>query len=169
MHRKSFDDMGCPVARSLERVGEWWSILILRDALRGLSRFDEFRESLGIAPNMLSRRLASLVENGLLERRRYSVRPPRYAYVPTAAGRDFLPVIAALFAWGNRHCAPEGPTFLLVDAVTGAPVDPLVVDRHTHTPIAAGTVRLAAASAPIPNDDTPNDDVPAVPGKEQTT
>ena len=74
MQRTSYEDMPCPIARSLERVGEWWSILILRDAFAGLTRFDEFQKSLGIAPNMLTRRLASLVEAGMLERRPYSVR-----------------------------------------------------------------------------------------------
>ena len=77
MQRKSFGDMQCPIARSLERVGEWWSILILRDAFHGLTRFDQFQKSLEIAPNMLTRRLNSLVEAGLLERRPYSERPPR--------------------------------------------------------------------------------------------
>ena len=76
MQRKSFGAMPCPIARSLERVGEWWSILILRDAFAGMTRFEEFRESLGIAPNMLTRRLNALVEAGLLERQRYSERPP---------------------------------------------------------------------------------------------
>ena len=74
MQHKSFGNMACPIARSLERVGEWWSMLILRDAFQGLTRFDEFQKSLDIAPNMLTRRLKALVEAGLLERRRYSVR-----------------------------------------------------------------------------------------------
>src|SRR5919199_1954828 len=98
MQRKSFGTMSCPIARSLERVGEWWSILILRDAFYGLTRFDEFRKSLGIAPNMLTRRLGALVEAGLLQRRRYSQRPPRDEYLPTARGRDFRPVVLALLA-----------------------------------------------------------------------
>ena len=67
MQRKSFDKMECPVARSLERVGEWWSILIMRDAIYGMTRFDQFQKNLNIAPNMLTRRLAVLVEAGLLE------------------------------------------------------------------------------------------------------
>ena len=62
MQRKSFEEMTCPIARSLERVGEWWSILILRDAFRGLTRFDQFQKSLDIAPNMLTRRLNALVD-----------------------------------------------------------------------------------------------------------
>jgi DNA-binding HxlR family transcriptional regulator len=103
--RKSFSDMACPVARGLERVGEWWSILILRDALLGATRFDQFAKSLEIAPNILSRRLHALVEAGLMERRRYSERPPRDEYVLTAAGRDFKPVVRALYKWGSRHFA----------------------------------------------------------------
>ena len=87
MRRKSFQKMHCPIARSLERVGEWWSILILRDALHGLKRFDEFEQSLGISPTMLTRRLAGLVKAGLLERRRYNERPPRYEYALTERGR----------------------------------------------------------------------------------
>ena len=97
MQRKSFSKMACPIARSLERVGEWWSILIIRDALHGFTRFDEFQKSLNIAPNMLTRRLSALVDAGLLERRRYSERPPRYESILTETGRDFRPVIVAMF------------------------------------------------------------------------
>ena len=81
--------MQCPIARSLERVGEWWSILILRDAFRGLTRFDQFQKSLGIAPNMLTRRLNALVKAGLLEKRRYSDPPRRDEYVLTRARPGF--------------------------------------------------------------------------------
>src|ERR1700675_432015 len=92
MKRKSFEAMHCPIARGLEHVGEWWNILILRDAYYGLSRFDEFQKSLGITPTTLTRRLNDLVEGGLLERRLYSEKPPRYDYVLTQRGRDFRPV-----------------------------------------------------------------------------
>ena len=108
MQRKSFGNMQCPIARSLERVGEWWSILILRDAFRGLTRFDQFQKSLDIAPNMLTRRLTALVKAGLLERRRYSERPPRDEYVLTERGRDFRPVALALLAWGNGWVRTNG-------------------------------------------------------------
>src|SRR5215813_8413443 len=144
MQRKSFGQMVCPIARSLERVGEWWSILILRDALHGLTRFDQFQRSLGIAPNILTRRLNALVEAGLLERRRYSERPPRYEYVLTARGRDFRPVVVALFAWGNKHFAPEGASVLLVNTKTGNAVDPILVDRATGRPLLAGTIATLA-------------------------
>jgi DNA-binding HxlR family transcriptional regulator len=135
MERKSFGNMQCPVARSLEHVGEWWSILILRDAFHGLSRFDEFQKSLDIAPNILTRRLNALVEGGLLERRQYNDRPPRYEYLLTERGRDFRPVLLTLLAWGNKHFAPEGLSVAVVDAETGEPADPVVVDRCSGRPI----------------------------------
>jgi DNA-binding HxlR family transcriptional regulator len=147
MQRTSFDKMPCPIARSLERVGEWWSMLIMRDALHGLKRFDEFHKSLGIAPNMLTRRLNALVEAGMLERRRYSERPPRDEYVPTARGRDFRPVLLSLLAWGNRHFAPEGASVQLLDAATGAVADPILVDRVTGRPITESDHRLAPGPA----------------------
>ncbi|MDR9875460.1 helix-turn-helix domain-containing protein [Pseudomonas allii] len=124
MQRKSLISDECPIARSLERVGEWWSILIMRDALHGLRRFDEFSRSLGIAPNMLTRRLNALVEAGMLERRAYSERPPRHEYVPTAKGEDFGMVLMSLVAWGNRHYAEEGTSVELVERKTGRPVQP---------------------------------------------
>jgi DNA-binding HxlR family transcriptional regulator len=150
MRRKGFAKMSCPIARSLERVGEWWSVLIMRDALHGVTRFDEFQNSLGIAPNTLTRRLNALVEAGLLERRRYSDRPPRDEYVPTARGRDFRPVVISLLAWGNRHFAPEGPSVILVNRKTGAAVDPIVADPATGRPVDEPDYTLAAGPAAGP-------------------
>jgi DNA-binding HxlR family transcriptional regulator len=147
MQRKSFGTMQCPIARSLERVGEWWSILILRDALHGLTRFDQFQESLGIAPNMLTRRLNALVEAGLLERRRYSEHPPRDEYVLTERGRDFRPVVLSLLAWGNRHFAPEGASVVLVDRRTGGTVDPILADPATGQPVDEPDYGLAPGPA----------------------
>ena len=129
MQRKTLAHAECPIARSLERVGEWWSILIMRDALHGLRRFDEFSRSLDIAPNMLTRRLNSLVEDGLLERHAYSQRPLRYEYVPTARGEDFRVVLMAFVAWGNRHFAPEGESVQIVERGSGRPLQPMMVDR----------------------------------------
>ena len=147
MRRKSFHKMLCPIARSLERVGEWWSMLIMRDALHGMRRFDEFQKSLGIAPNMLTRRLNSLVEAGLLERRRYSTRPPRYEYVPTACGRDFFLVLVALVNWGNKHFVGDGKSVVIADRRTGATADPLLVDVTTGQPIDEPNYALAAGPA----------------------
>lgn len=137
MQRKSFEDMECPIARSLEHVGEWWSILILRDAFGGLTRFDEFQKSLGIAPTMLTRRLAALVDAGLLERRLYQERPPRHEYVLTQRGYDFQPVLLTLFAWGRKHFAAPGYDKVLADTETGALVEPVLVDAKTGAPLDA--------------------------------
>jgi DNA-binding HxlR family transcriptional regulator len=154
MQHKGFDKMPCPIARSLERVGEWWSILILRDAFKGVSRFDQFQKSLGIAPNMLTRRLNTLVDSGLLERRLYSEKPPRHEYVLTDRGRDFRPVLWALVAWGNKHFPPEGPTVAVVDAETGEEVDPVLVDGRSGRVLRGpefkvATVPAASARAPV--------------------
>jgi DNA-binding HxlR family transcriptional regulator len=147
MQRKSFDGMACPIARSLEHVGEWWSMLILRDAALGMTRFDAFQKSLGIAPNMLTRRLNGLVEAGLLERRRYSERPPRDEYLLTPRGQDFRPVLWAILAFGNRHFAPEGESVILVDAQTGRRAEPVLVDRISGKAMTPDSFRPAPGPA----------------------
>ena len=131
----------CPVARALLRVGDAWSMMILRDAGYGATRFDQFRTSLGIAPNILTRRLAALTADGLLEKRRYSERPPRDEYVLTAKGRDFLPILAAIGAWGSKHHG-EGGTTRIVDAENGERVEAVVVDRATGRPLGEFRTRL---------------------------
>ena len=147
MRRTSYDDMPCPIARSLERVGEWWSILILRDAFAGLTRFDAFQKSLGIAPNMLTRRLASLVDAGMLERRPYSTHPPRDEYLLTERGRDFRTVLIALLAFGSRHFAIEGGGTRIVDADTGQPAEPMLVDRLSGKPLCEPDFRIVRSGA----------------------
>lgn len=102
----------------------------MRDALQGLRRFDEFSRSLGIAPNMLTRRLGALVEAGMLERRLYSERPPRYEYVPTPKGEDFRMVLMSLVAWGNRHYAEEGTSVEVVERETGRPLQPMMASAE---------------------------------------
>ena len=129
--KTSFETRPCPIARSLDDVGEWWSILLLRDAFQGLTRFDQFQKSLEIAPNILTRRLNSLVERGLFEKRVYCERPLRHEYVLTAKARDFRPVLLSLLAWGNKHLAPEGPSLVMVDKADGHWAEPVLVDRQT--------------------------------------
>lgn len=106
MRRKSFAEMSCPIARTLDVVGEWWTLLIIRDALVGARRFDEFRQS-GIADNILSARLDLLVREGILERRAYQLHPPRHEYLLTDKGYDLLPVVVSLGMWGLKWT--EGP------------------------------------------------------------
>jgi DNA-binding HxlR family transcriptional regulator len=148
VRRARTNGMECPVARAMDAIGDWWSILILRDLSLGLSRFDELTASLGVAPNMLTRRLAALIEAGLVERQPYSARPPRYDYRLTEGGRDFEPVLTMLYAWGQRHFGGDcGATVELVDRVTGRPLDPVVVDRATHRPIDRTTARIVPGPA----------------------
>ena len=109
MERKSFADMDCSVAQCLEVVGEWWSMLIVRDAFLGYTRFDDFQRRLGISRNILNQRLAKLVEAGVMARVAYSEHPPRYDYRLTAKGRDLWPVLTAMRQWGDRYAAPDGP------------------------------------------------------------
>lgn len=122
MQRKTLLPSECPIARGLEQVGEWWSILLMRDALQGLKRFDEFARSLDIAPSMLTRRLNSLVDAGMLQKVPYSQRPLRYEYIPTDKGKDFLVVLMAFVSWGNKHLAPEGESVQMVDRDSGQPL-----------------------------------------------
>jgi DNA-binding HxlR family transcriptional regulator len=147
MPRKSLSRTLCPVARSLEEVGEWWSMLILRDAFLGLRRFEEFQQSLGIAPNMLTRRLGKLVESGLLERRQYGTHSRRFEYLLTESGRNFRPVLLALLDWGNRYLAPEGKAVQLIDTQTGEEAIPLLVDAATRQPLSDPRFRVVAGPA----------------------
>ncbi|MFC4242487.1 winged helix-turn-helix transcriptional regulator [Gryllotalpicola reticulitermitis] len=115
----------CSVARSLGVLGERWTFLILRDAFEGVTRFDEFRESLGIATDVLTARLATLVEYGVMEKAEYHEPGARrrYSYLLTPAGRELFVIIAGLQQWGDRHLPWRGgPSLLRVDATTGEPV-----------------------------------------------
>jgi len=131
MKRTSFANTACPIARSLEHVGDWWNILILRDAAYGLTRFDHFQKALGIGTAMLTRRLNQLVKAGLLSKSRYSAHPPRYEYLLTERGREFRQVLFAFVQFGNRHYAPEGESILVGERKTGSPIDLGLCERST--------------------------------------
>lgn len=107
MRRTSFADMQCSVAQALEQIGEWWTLLIIRDALLGVRRFEHFQRRLGIARNILSSRLDALVDNGILERRAYSERPERFEYVMTPKGRALWEVMTAIRQWGDDWALEE--------------------------------------------------------------
>jgi DNA-binding HxlR family transcriptional regulator len=121
MKRRTFADSDCPIARSLDLVGEWWTFLILRNVIfLGPARFDSLQQTLGISPNVLSSRLTRLVEEGLLARRSYSERPPRDEYVVTEKGRELAPVLVALALWGQRWVEGEPAVSTLLH---GDPLD----------------------------------------------
>jgi len=109
MERKSFAGMDCSVAQCLEVVGEWWSMLIIRDTFMGVTRFEDFQRRLGISRNILRDRLSSLVDSGVLVRVPYSEHPPRDDYKLTQKGRDLWPIITAMRQWGDQYAAPNGP------------------------------------------------------------
>ncbi len=107
MKRKSLDGAGCAIARSLDQVGEWWSLLIIRDVAMGKKRFGALLESLGVARNILSARLKRLVACGILQPRRRECGGPYQEYELTEKGRDLLVILQALEQWGNRWATPE--------------------------------------------------------------
>lgn len=126
MRRTSLTEADCPIARTLDVVGDWWSLLIVRDAMLGLRRFGEFQKSLGMAKNILTARLRDLVAAGILEARPSSDGSAYKDYLLTPKGRDLFPVLVALRQWGERHQFPEGACPVeLLDRENGQPVGPL--------------------------------------------
>jgi DNA-binding HxlR family transcriptional regulator len=109
MLNRDYDGQNCSIARALEIVGERWTLLIVRDAFLGVRRFEQFQESLGIARNVLTDRLNRLVEEGILERVRYSERPERHEYRPTRKGRDLQIALAGLRQWGDEYVSDKPP------------------------------------------------------------
>ncbi|BAW07075.1 winged helix-turn-helix transcriptional regulator [Nocardia seriolae] len=149
MQRKSFQGMSCPIAGALEQVGDWWTLLIMRDVLDGFTRFDELERNLGITPTTLTSRLRTLAEAGLVERVQYSANPPRYEYPATESGRDLAPVIVALYNWGAKHSAVRDSQVILVDQSSGERIDPVFVDRNSGRRLS----ELDAAFLPGPEAD----------------
>ncbi|MFJ6673802.1 winged helix-turn-helix transcriptional regulator [Actinosynnema sp. NPDC091369] len=141
MLRRTYDGQVCSIARALEVVGERWTLLIVRDALSGVTRFDGFLHRMPIARNVLSDRLNGLVEHGVLERVRYQDRPPRHEYRLTARGRELTPVVLALMAWGDRHLpAPTGPPSVAEHAGCGGSVHTCLVCDCCERPVPPGAV-----------------------------
>jgi DNA-binding HxlR family transcriptional regulator len=117
---RTYDAQTCSAARALEQVGERWSLLIIRDALfADVTRFREFQRRLGVAPNILKRRLDRFVADGVMEVRPYSRSEQLHEYVLTDKGRDLAPVIIALTTWGDHWLAPEGPPIVYTHADCG--------------------------------------------------
>lgn len=112
MLRRDYDGQNCSIARTLEIVGERWTLLIVRDCFLGLRRFEEFQQSLGIARNVLTDRLNRLVEEGILERVRYSERPERFEYRLTDRGRELDVALTGLRQWGDKHLSEKPPRLL---------------------------------------------------------
>ena len=148
MRGVQLSDLHCSVARTLDIVGERWTLLVLRDAFNGKRRFEEFAASLPIARNVLTARLNTLVEHRILRRERYQDRPERFEYRLTEAGRELYPVLIGLLQWGDRHLAGEGGPPLIVTHrdCTGHP-EARVVCTDCGEPLdpRASTARYASA------------------------
>lgn len=147
MKRTSYADMPCPMAQTLERIGEWWSLLILREAFRGTRRFGDLERRLGIAKNVLSARLKHLVEAGVLERRPSTEDAREVEYRLTAAGKDLLPVLVALAQWGERWVYDGRSPVRFVNRHTGAPVETLSVRDADGQVLAARDLAMTAPPA----------------------
>lgn len=141
--KPDFGAMNCSIARALDVLGESWTLLILRDALQGLRRFDQLQTSLGVATNVLTARLKRLVDLGLLERRAYRERPRRFEYLPTAQARDLAPVLIGLLQWGDKYLAGEnGPPRTLVHVGCGQATSAQLVCASCGEPVVERGVRL---------------------------
>lgn len=150
MKRTSYAEMPCPIGQALERVGEWWSLLILRECFRGTRRFGDFERRLGIAKNVLSTRLKHLVEAGVLERRASAEDARDIEYRLTPAGKDLLPVLVALAQWGDRWVYQGRSPVRFVNRHTGAGVETLAVRDTEGQVLAARDLALL----PRPGSDT---------------
>ena len=144
MRRTRFDDAPCPIARTADLIGDWWTPMVMREAFLGRRRFDEFQQALALSRGVLAQRLARLVDEGLLARRLYQERPPRHEYVLTEKGRAFYPVLAAMWRWGSDWLWEDGerPPIELYDKETGRALRPRVVDERTGVPIDVRRVRV---------------------------
>ncbi|MCX5554562.1 helix-turn-helix domain-containing protein [Streptomyces sp. NBC_00038] len=138
MRRTSFANWPCSVARTMDMLGDWWTPLVLREAVYGIKRFDMFQQELGIARNTLADRLRRLVDEGLMEKKAYQQEPVRYDYVLTEKGRDFFGVLAAMNAWGNRWLSDEqGPPVVFHHDRCGHQGDAEVVCASCKEPMTA--------------------------------
>jgi DNA-binding HxlR family transcriptional regulator len=144
---RTYDNQVCSIARTLESIGDRWTMLVIRDAFLGVRRFEDFQRDLGVARNVLADRLARLVEDGILERRRYQEKPKRFEYRLTEKGLDLWPVLVSLMKWGDRHAvAAGGPPTLILHRDCGGVVD----ERFRCTECGADVEARTAEARPGP-------------------
>src|SRR5258708_36725564 len=141
--------MHCSVAQCLEVVGEWWSLLIVRDVFLGGSRFDKFQERLGISRNVLNQRLSGLVDAGVLVKVPYSEPPPRHDYRLTDMGRDLWPVLTTMRQWGDKYAAPDGPPPELIHEGCGHGSDPRMICSSCREGVGPRDVRARPGPGPV--------------------
>lgn len=167
MRRTRFDDDHCPIARVTDLFGDWWTPLVLRNAIYGTTRFDDFQHQLGVSRAVLTARLTRLVDEGLLEKVAYQQRPPRYDYVLTEKGRAAGDVLAVMWRYGEDHLWDDdaAPPLELAWTDTDEPVRPTVVDETTGRPVSLDRIRLRRR----PSRAAPASGPPADPGAATRT
>ncbi|MFP5391883.1 MAG: winged helix-turn-helix transcriptional regulator [Gammaproteobacteria bacterium] len=144
MERSSFKDFSCSIARTLDVVGEWWTVLILRDLFLGFDRFDDIQRNLGIATNVLTARLRTLAEQQIIERTADPVDKRKVRYRLTEQGRDLYPVLLALTRWGDKWRAQDGPPLHIRHRGCGHVTTMLPVCAHCHEPLTAANIAFEA-------------------------
>ena len=138
---RTYDKQVCSIARTLEHIGDRWTMLIVRDAFLGVRRFDDFQRELGVARNVLTDRLGRLVDEGILEKSAYQERPERFEYRLTEKGKELQPAILTLMKWGDDHLAPDGPPVLLEHTECGHDTEPMLVCSHCREPLNTRNVK----------------------------
>lgn len=153
MRRTRFDQDQCPIARATDLLGDWWTPMVMRSALFGCARFEQFQAALGVSRTTLTQRLNRLVDEGMLERVPYQTNPVRHEYRPTTKGLEFFDVLAVMWTWGDRWMFEGGPdgngaVLRFADKESGETIRPTVVDARTGAPLEIAKVRVRRKRAP---------------------
>lgn len=148
MRRKSFSEMDCPVAQALDVVGDPWTLLIVRDAMWGYSRFGDFHERLGIPRNTLTDRLQRMVDTGIFTRVPYQENPERFDYRLTDKGRSLTPVVLTLARWGEDNADIDTARVTITDRDSGESVAPELVDARSGRSISDLRLRVTSPISP---------------------
>jgi DNA-binding HxlR family transcriptional regulator len=152
MPYRPFEGQNCSIARSLEVLGERWTLLVMREVLLGRRRFADIKRNTGVAPNILSDRLQTLLDHGLLERRLYEEHPESYEYVPTQRGLDVNPVLIALIQWGDKYAAPNGPPRVFVHTACGHDARPELHCSHCGERLEPGAIKVRPGPGASPRE-----------------
>ena len=135
-------ELNCSLFRAMDVLGDRWTMLVLREAFMGVRRFTDMQRDLGVARNVLTDRLNTLVDLGVLERRQYQDRPVRHEYRLTAMGKELQPAILSLMHWGDKYLSPDGPPALIEHRDCGHVTAPLMVCEHCRDPLTTRNVAV---------------------------